>query len=220
MVGNPNPLYSNQMNRDMARIRNNENRDRLLLQGGWYSTHPKFQPAGSFNSPLNVNGNSFYGKGNQLVGGGAGAAGTLGPVVNGIGVGGNGGNGIQSNITGTLTYRGGGGCGTGHSAGGGLPGTEGLGGGGGKNTPGAPNTGGGAGGSGNQQGGGGAGGYRCSVQGELSGQNTSAESRFKVIEQQYFVVVGNGGVGSVSGGSGIVIIRYPIYKNSIFGYPQ
>lgn len=70
MVGNPNPLYSNQINRDMARIRNNENRDRLLLQGGWYSTHPKFQPAGSFNSPLNVNGNSFYGKGNQLVGGG------------------------------------------------------------------------------------------------------------------------------------------------------
>jgi hypothetical protein len=70
MVGNPNPLYSNQMNRDMARIRNNENRDRLLLQGGWYSTHPKFQPAGSFNTPLNVNGNSFYGRGNQLVGGG------------------------------------------------------------------------------------------------------------------------------------------------------
>jgi len=69
MTGAPNPLYSNQYQREMARMSNNKNREQLLLQGGWYNRYPKFQPAGSFNTPLNVNGNTFYGK-NLLSGGG------------------------------------------------------------------------------------------------------------------------------------------------------
>jgi hypothetical protein len=69
-IGNPNPLYLNERERVLASLENNKNRDRLLLRGGWYSTYPKFQPAGSFNRPYNVNGNTYYGNGNQLVGSG------------------------------------------------------------------------------------------------------------------------------------------------------
>jgi hypothetical protein len=68
MVGQPNPLYEGERQRQMARIQNNRNRDALLMKGGWYSTAPKPQPSGSFNSPLNLNGNTGYGK--TLSGGG------------------------------------------------------------------------------------------------------------------------------------------------------
>lgn len=61
MIGQPNPLYVGERERQMARMRNNENRDKLLINGGWYNSYPKFQPAGSFNTPLNLNGNTEYG---------------------------------------------------------------------------------------------------------------------------------------------------------------
>ena len=64
----------------------------------------------------------------------------------------------------------------------------------------------GGGGSGgpNRGGGGGAGGYRCSVPGELSGSNTTAEAVYPVSANvAYPVVVGTGGVvGPTTGGTG------------------
>jgi hypothetical protein len=68
MVGAPNPLYSGERERIMKSLENNKNRNSLLLQGGWYSTHSKFEPKGSFTTPFNVNGNTAYGK--QLQGSG------------------------------------------------------------------------------------------------------------------------------------------------------
>jgi len=57
---------------------------------------------------------------------------------------------------------------------------------------------GGGGGGGNSNGcsGGGAGGYRSSVRGELSGQNTAPEAIVTVTPQNYSIVVGGGGAGS------------------------
>lgn len=77
MTNTENELWNEQMkdNRErvMARLRNNRNRNELLRNGGWYSTAPKNQPQGSFNTPLNLNGNTTYGlnKNNQrlLLGG-------------------------------------------------------------------------------------------------------------------------------------------------------
>lgn len=48
-------------------------------------------------------------------------------------------------------------------------------------------------------GGGGAGGYRSSVVGELSGRNSSAESKFSVTKTTFPVVVGAGGASATSG---------------------
>lgn len=57
-TGQPNNLYLNEYQRQMARIQNNKNRDELLLKGGWYGSYPKFEPKGSFNTPLSLNGNT------------------------------------------------------------------------------------------------------------------------------------------------------------------
>ncbi len=57
-IGQPNNLYLDERQRQMARIQNNKNRDALLLQGGWYNSYPKFEPKGSFNTPLSLNGNT------------------------------------------------------------------------------------------------------------------------------------------------------------------
>ena len=67
--------------------------------------------------------------------------------------------------------------------------------------------GGGGGGSGTTYGGGGggAGGYRCSVRGETSGANSTAESRYNVTGTTYTIIVATGGVGGAStkvGGNG------------------
>ena len=59
---------------------------------------------------------------------------------------------------------------------------------------------GGGGGGGNRGGGGGAGGYRCSVPGESSGANSSAESLFQAtLGTTYTVTVGAGGAGGNTG---------------------
>ena len=57
-IGQPNNLYLDERQRQIARIQNNKNRDALLLQGGWYNSYPKFEPKGSFNTPLSLNGNT------------------------------------------------------------------------------------------------------------------------------------------------------------------
>lgn len=57
-TGQPNNLYLDERQRQIARIQNNKNRDSLLLQGGWYNSYPKFEPKGSFNTPLSLNGNT------------------------------------------------------------------------------------------------------------------------------------------------------------------
>jgi hypothetical protein len=62
--------------------------------------------------------------------------------------------------------------------------------------------GGGGGGGGSRAGGGGAGGYRCSVQGELSGSNSPAESVYSVSAGTYSIGVGDRGTGGVSTVSG------------------
>jgi len=61
--------------------------------------------------------------------------------------------------------------------------------------------GGGAAGNGGAGGGGGAGGYRCSVQGELSGSNSTAETRYFVVVSNYPIVVGAGGTGGGDNGN-------------------
>ena len=55
--------------------------------------------------------------------------------------------------------------------------------------------------NGHQGGGGGAGGYRCSVSGESSGDNSTAESAISVSRGSYNVVVGGGGNGSTNTGT-------------------
>jgi hypothetical protein len=70
MTGVANPLYSNEYQRQIARMNNNKNREQVLLDGGWYNRYPKFQPAGSFNTPFNTNGNTFYGDNCKLSGSG------------------------------------------------------------------------------------------------------------------------------------------------------
>lgn len=62
--------------------------------------------------------------------------------------------------------------------------------------------GGGGGGGGGRAGGGGAGGYRCSVQGELSGSNSMVEARYSVPAGTYSIGVGAGGAGGASLSSG------------------
>lgn len=125
---------------------------------------------------------------------------------------GNGGDGVTSNITGSLIKRSGGGGG-GATGSGASAGSGGAGGGGNGGTSGVVNTGSGGGG-GNFGGGGGAGGYRCSVTGELSGGGVGAEEPLSLSPQSYSITVGNGGSSaggsSGAGGSGIVIVRYRI----------
>jgi hypothetical protein len=60
--------------------------------------------------------------------------------------------------------------------------------------------GGGAGGA-HHGGGGGAGGYRCSVPGENSGANSSAEARLNLTAGSYTVTVGGGGSGTTTNGN-------------------
>jgi hypothetical protein len=60
----------------------------------------------------------------------------------------------------------------------------------------------GGGGSSNR-GGAGAGGYRCSVVGEISGRNTSAEPRIELAIQSYNVTVGRGGAASSNGANSV-----------------
>lgn len=137
-------------------------------------------------------------------GGGGGGAGQAGFNSTGT-TGAKGGDGLQSSINGTATYRAGGGGGTGRSTSGGAGGLGGGGNGGnnGGGASGTVNSGSGAGNSG------GAGGYRCSVSGESSGGNSTAESPLTLIGgTAYTVTVGAGGSGSGTGGSGIVILRY------------
>jgi hypothetical protein len=58
-----------------------------------------------------------------------------------------------------------------------------------------------AGGGGGQRGAGGAGGYRCSVQGEMSGGGAAAESVLSLAAGSYVITIGAGGQGQSSDGS-------------------
>jgi hypothetical protein len=64
-----NPLYLNEKKRVMDKLNNNINKEKLYIMGGWYATAPKFEPKGSFNMPLNLNGNTSYSLKNNFSGG-------------------------------------------------------------------------------------------------------------------------------------------------------
>ena len=107
--------------------------------GGGGGDNPSFGLAVSTNIPSGTYGNNG-GTGVNAVGtpekyaaaggGGAGSVGSNSFINNGYGRGGNGGNGLQINITGTNIYYGGGGGGSSHSDANNIAGTGGLGGGG------------------------------------------------------------------------------------------
>lgn len=65
MIGDYNPMHNQAMvderRRTLSRLQNNANRDKLYQQGGWVAIAPKPQPQGSFNTPLNLSGNTGYG---------------------------------------------------------------------------------------------------------------------------------------------------------------